>query len=186
MKGNVGFSKKHIDTPYSEIISDVSLSREVQLKQLGFIGFVSIKSIIKDYGILPSTRGVYVMLYPLFESQFIEIGSGGNFKGRNPNVSIETLKENWIEETSIIYIGKAGAEGRNATLQSRLKQYFRFGQGEAVGHWGGRYIWQLKNAQDIIVCWKEMPYEDPKTFEKQLIATFVKQFGKRPFANLVG
>lgn len=126
------------------------------------------------------------MLYPLSKSQFIEIGTGGAFKGRNPNVLIDVLRDNWVEKTPIIYIGKAGGEGSRATLRSRLKQYFRFGQGEAVGHWGGRYIWQLKNAQDIIVCWKEMSKEEPRTFEKQLIATFVKQFGKRPFANLVG
>lgn len=169
----------------SEIIKVTSLSSEAELKQLGFTGFVPIKSIIKDYSILPSTRGVYVMLYPLSKSQFIEISSGGAFKGRNPNVLIDVLYDNWVEKTSIIYIGKIGGEVSRATLRARLKQYFRFGQGEAVGHCG-RYIWQLKNTQDIIVCWKEMPKEEPRTFEKQLIATFVKQFGKRPFANLVG
>ena len=67
-----------------------------------------------------------------------------------------------------------------------MKQYFRFGNKEAVGHWGGRYIWQLSNPEELIVCWKATSNKDPRYVEKELIAEFVKQFNKRPFANLVG
>lgn len=59
----------------------------------------------------------------------------------------------------------------------------RFGSGEAVGHWGGRYIWQLEDADQLLFCWKA--YADAEQLEKALIAAFKKcHDGKRPFANL--
>jgi hypothetical protein len=83
-----------------------------------------------------------------------------------------------------MYIGKAGGEASNATIKSRLKQYFGFGQGKNVGHWGGRLIWQLASSKSLIVCWKTLPNDDPRLFETQLIRNFVSEFKNRPFANL--
>ena len=60
-----------------------------------------------------------------------------------------------------------------------------FGQGKPVGHWGGRLIWQLEDAKDLIVCWKVLEKEEPREEEKKMIQAFKKQHeGKRPFANL--
>lgn len=112
------------------------------------------------------------------------VGTGGHFKGKNPNVSVSELKANWVDNTIIVYIGKAGKDGSNATLHSRLRQYFGFGQGKNVGHWGGRLIWQLKNSADLVVCWKALPTADPRTVEADLIQDFVSKFSNRPFANL--
>lgn len=62
----------------------------------------------------------------------------------------------------------------------------QFGQGEPIGHWGGRLIWQLKDAKDLIVCWKVLGKdEEPREVEKEMIQAFKKGHdGKRPFANL--
>lgn len=78
--------------------------------------------------------GVYLVIYlgddkPLF----CEVGTGGFFKGKNPNVSIQELNSNWIDGEHIVYIGKA------TELCRRLRQYMSFGQGKNIGHWGGRY-----------------------------------------------
>jgi hypothetical protein len=69
-------------------------------------------------------------------------------------------------------------------LQSRLRQYFSFGQGKNIGHYGGRLIWQLENSKELIVCWKALPAEDPRAIEADYIQQFVNEFSKRPFANL--
>lgn len=155
-----------------------------ELKKMGFKAFYPIKDIIQNYTLLPKEKGVYILLHTE-NPHFLEIGTGGFFKGKDPHVSIEILQENWITDSPIIYIGKAGSETGNATLQSRLKQYFNFGQGKAVGHWGGRYIWQLKNPYNILVGWMETPNIDPRIVEAHLIKEFVKKYGRRPFANLV-
>ena len=155
-----------------------------EIKKEGFAGFKPMRELFKDSSVVPQERGVYMVINLSKEKEFLTVGTGGFFKGKNPNVSIQTLESNWVENSIVVYIGKAGGEGSGATLQSRLGQYFRFGQGKNVGHYGGRLIWQLKNSADLVVCWKELPTEDPRTVKSELIREFVSQFSKRPFANL--
>ncbi|WP_292264880.1 hypothetical protein [Butyricimonas sp.] len=153
-----------------------------ELKREGFIGFVSINELWQDASCISKEKGVYLVLHVKEgKPTFLEKGSGGFFKEKNPNVSLHELNENWVVGTPVIYIGKAG--GRSATLHSRLSQYLKFGQGKNIGHWGGRFIWQIENAGDLLICWK--PVEKPEEMERELIQSFKKEyFGKRPFANL--
>jgi hypothetical protein len=155
------------------------------IENLGFIGFYTIDEISSTPSLVPDEMGIYLILNTnINKPEFLHIGSGGHFKGRNPNVSLSVLEENWVEHTLILYIGKAGGLNSLATLQSRLKQYMRFGKGKPVGHWGGRHIWQIREADKLIVCWKPLP--DPRESERRLIEDFVLQYGRLPFANLVG
>jgi len=156
----------------------MSFTNIESIKAAGFTGFKTVEELRNNKSLIPKERGVYLILNlnPVFT--FIETGTGGFFKGRNPNVEIEILNENWIENSPVIYIGKANS------LHKRLGQYFRFGKGKNVGHWGGRYIWQLENSKDLVVCWKTTE-EEPRIEEVNLIQKFVKQYGKRPFANLI-
>jgi hypothetical protein len=156
-----------------------------EIKKAGFLGFKKMSELFINSSSVPKIKGVYLVLNPNYKkTDYLQIGSGGYFKGRNPNVSIDELKSNWVDNSLVIYIGKAGSETTSATLNSRLKQYFRFGQGKNIGHWGGRLIWQLKNTNDLIVCWKPLLNDDPRATEIQLIKNFVAKFSKRPFANL--
>jgi hypothetical protein len=59
-----------------------------------------------------------------------------------------------------------------------------FGKGRDVGHWGGRYIWQIQDSDDFLIAWKPLTNEEPDTIESALIEEFRNKFGKRPFANL--
>lgn len=155
------------------------------IKKAGFIGFKTMQELFVDSSQLPATKGVYFILsLSKLTPAYLQVGTGGHFKGKNPNVSINELRNNWVEKTLVIYIGKAGSENSIATLKSRLKQYFGFGQGKNIGHWGGRLIWQLASSSKLVVCWKPLPHEDPRTLEKQLLKDFVNQFATRPFANL--
>lgn len=158
-----------------------------ELKLAGFDGFVKIEDLFFDRSVIPKIRGVYLILNPNFDRpQFVTTGTGGHFKGNDPNVSIDVLQDNWVDNSLVVYIGKAGAEGSRATLNSRLGQYMKFGQGRNIGHWGGRLIWQLSYAPDLLICWKPLPKEDPRTIEKHLLQQFIETFHKRPFANLTG
>ena len=92
-------------------------------------------------------------------------------------MTIDVLQSNWVDDTDTVYIGKA------TSLRSRLRQYAAFGAGKPIGHWGGRYIWQLADASSLLVCWRPTT-TTPASVESALIADFVSVFGKRPFANL--
>ncbi|WAC49365.1 hypothetical protein OVA03_05510 [Asticcacaulis sp. SL142] len=117
---------------------------------------------------------------------FIIESTGGHFKGRDPTVSTDKLTAKWLDDESVVYVGKAGSRGSKATLRKRLKSYFDFGTGKPVGHWGGRYIWQLAYANDLIVAWKSLGESDPSpsAFETKLLRDFKARCGKLPFANL--
>lgn len=156
-----------------------------ELKSNGFMGFKKMSELFNDCSCIPKVRGIYFVLY-LEKSapEFLDVGTGGYFKAKDPNISIEELKTNWVDDTIVIYIGKAGGEGGNATLNSRLRQYLRFGKGSPAGHYGGRLIWQIKGSKDLVVCWKELPEDDPDSIETKMISSFKSLFGKRPFANL--
>ena len=158
-----------------------------EIKKSGFSGFKKVSELWLDKSCIPKCKGVYLVVnLNVNTTEFINPGVGGFFKGKDPNVSIEALNTNHIDNSQVIYIGKAGSPTGQATLNSRLGQYLRFGQTKNVGHWGGRLIWQIKKHSDLVFCWKETPNDDPREIEKQLLSLFVNQYDNRPFANLTG
>lgn len=156
------------------------------LRRNGFSGFVSVAALRQNLTQIPDIRGVYMVVRKIgSRPQFRATGSGGHYKGTDPNVPIEKLRRNWVEETCVLYIGKAGDEHSQATLRSRLRQYLQFGAGKSRSHKGGRYIWQLEDAEDLLFCWKPLPSGNPPKEETALLAAFKCQYeGRLPFANL--
>jgi hypothetical protein len=153
----------------------VEFKREA-LENLGFNGFVTFDRMQNINP--PDSPGVYV-IYREKEGEptFLEKNTGGLFKGNDPTVELSVLEEKWVSEASVVYIGKA------TNLRKRLSQYRRFGAGEPIGHWGGRYIWQCADVNDFLVAW--MPtQESPREVEKILLSLFVDSYGRPPFANL--
>jgi hypothetical protein len=165
-------------------VSDFSSIEE--LKRSGFEGFVSVREL--NGGALvevPTVAGVYCVVHKFdARPEFLTISKGGQFKGKDPTVSIPELKYNWVDGSSILYFGKAGGPNSKAHLQKRIKSYLRFGNGEPVSHYGGRLIWQIVETDQLMFCWRDEKF--PRDVERELIADFLDQFGKRPFANLVG
>jgi hypothetical protein len=115
----------------------------------GFHGFHKIKDIRENNVQLPNTQGVYIVYRDSLEvPNFINPGTGGFFKGRDPNVSADILWENWINIASVLYIGQT-----DSSLRHRIKLYMRFGIKEPVAHWGGRLIWQLSDAENLLIAY---------------------------------
>ena len=151
------------------------------VKKEGFMDFNKISELRTGDRKIPQIPGVYFVLNPNNENaEFLEVGSGGHFKGRNPNVPIAELKFKHVKNTVLVYIGKADNLGK------RIGQLLKFGRGMNVGHYGGRYLWQLKNHEDLVICYIPSFSEDPRELEKKYIRDFEKQYGKKPFANIKG
>lgn len=155
------------------------------LKNEGWQGFKTIASLKKSTSAIPKVKGVYMVIrLSTTPPLFIYPGTGGFYKGKDPNVPISELQMNWNDNSPIIYIGKAGGLQNNTTLKSRLSLYMKFGSGKDKNHWGGRYLWQLKDADELLACWLQTD-EEPKAIEALLLKEYQHYHnGKLPFANL--
>ncbi|RYG23123.1 MAG: hypothetical protein EOO01_44555 [Chitinophagaceae bacterium] len=155
------------------------------IEEAGFTGFQTIERLWRDHSILPDKPGVYVILHPENASvSYMTQGVGGFFKRRNPNIAVEQLQSRWIDDCAVLYIGQAGGNGSTSTIKKRIKQYLDFGKSLPVGHYGGRYIWQLSHHPQLIVACKEIKGADARLEEKLLLTEFVNYYGRLPFANI--
>lgn len=150
------------------------------LEAMGFEGFVRFEE-LPAKGV-PTGGGVYAILRvehdpPVFLAQ----SPAGAIRG-DPSVAPEKLTEAWVDGAEVVYFGKA-SEGPRRGLRRRLDEYRRHGLGGRARHWGGRYIWQLADADRLLVAWKPTPNEHPERVEARLLHEFLRATGRRPFAN---
>ncbi|WP_225857948.1 hypothetical protein [Rhodococcus wratislaviensis] len=152
----------------------------------GFTGFVRFSELPTAQ--VPTDPGMYVVIRVAeTDPEFLQQSPAGWFKGKDPSVPVSTLEAAWVPGSSVVYLGKAngGATGRRG-LRKRLDEYRRHGADEPVGHWGGRYIWQLADSEKLVVGWKPTAATNARTLERQMIAEFSSDHAERPFANLTG
>jgi hypothetical protein len=150
------------------------------LGDAGFQGFVTFAALRADrFAGVPQAGGAYVVLREADSvPAFLPANPGGRCKGKDPTLPPTKLQERWVAGAHVIYIGKAN------DLRRRLRQYSRFGAGQAVGHWGGRLIWQIAQADQLVVAWREVAAAQPPTqLESSLLNAFCIQYGSLPFAN---
>jgi len=159
-----------------------------ELKLKGFRGFKRIYE-LKDENWknpsinIPDTKGVYIVFRDSFDkTKFTRKKKNWHFKKKK-------LNSLWVDGARVLYVGKAGGNTRNgkkleATLHSRLKKYIRFGEGKSKRHKGGRAIWQLDDADELLIAWWELRRKNPQAVEKDLIQKFEDKYEKIPFANL--
>jgi len=161
------------------------MSNEVELRELGFVGFLALEELKRNLTAMPTGSGVYAVLYSRSDKPaFLTVSTGGHHKGKDPSVSVAELDSRWVDGPTVVYYGKASASSPSRGLRTRFGEFLKFGAGKPVGHWGGRLTWQLPDTGDLIVCWKETPDSDPRAMEREMIADFANRFGKRPFANI--
>lgn len=147
------------------------------LLEAGFSGFISFGQLVTGSA-APVESGVYVVLYDCNPTlKFVHPSPAGWFKGEDPTCAEATLRSNWLPGAPVVYIGKA------TSLRDRLRQFAQFGAGKAIGHRGGRLIWQLPNPGSLSVAWRITATQNPEAVEAALLRHFFSRFGQAPFAN---
>jgi hypothetical protein len=150
------------------------------LRSEAFEGFVTFEELRRDGDAVRTSGGVYVVTRQVtYPPTFLAESCGGHFKDRNPTELVDVLECKWVPDAEMIYVGRA------KVLQRRLRQYADFGAGRPVGHWGGRYIWQLSDSDHLLVAWRACgDDESPSDLEAGLAGRFKRAYGRLPFANI--
>lgn len=155
------------------------------LKADGFAGFRSFKDL--EVMRVPQRTGVFAVLRPEeFQPVFLKKSTAGVFKKKDPSMPEPALAAEWVDAAVVLYLGKAGPGSKgNRGLRRQIQEFLDFGQGKPPGHWDGRLVWQLKDAGQLLIAWKELPVEALNKAEAEYHAAFIEEHGKLPFANLV-
>jgi hypothetical protein len=156
------------------------IMRRSDLEVRHFRGFLPLSQ-LKGSGCRSVTPepGVYAVLRPaIVKPTFLSRNHGGRFKGQDPSVEVPVLQRRWVEGTQLLYFGKTD------DLKRRIDELCRFGSGEPIGHWGGRYMWQIAGSDEFIIAW--LPTSDPMGEHRTLMDEFRAAFGSWPFANILG
>jgi hypothetical protein len=134
---------------------------------------------------LPNEPGVYAIVREsLAPPEFLVKSVAPIYRGQDPTQPIDALTQRWVPGAQVLYFGRAPGPGVRSLLRQRVKRYLRFGHGRVVGHWGGRFVWQLRDHTALRVCWKTTRAEDATPTETALQARFREHYGVLPFANL--
>lgn len=140
-------------------------------ERVGFKGFISLLGL--DKTLLPTRRGVYAVFR---ESTQRPTFLDTNVITRRKAYAVPELKDKWIDGQALVYIGMA--EPKDG-LYGRLGDFSK----QSSSHTGGRALWQLGDANELIVAWAETPDQVAEVVEKSYLRAFKVAFGQYPFAN---
>ena len=157
------------------------ITKEFGIPESFFDGFKTIAELKNSCSEIPDVKGIYLVLRAAEKAPVIKSSSLGgyvHFPNDSPCYSVDELEDNYIDGSHILYIGKS------TNIQKRIRTYMKFGKGEKARHGGGRAIWQLADADDLIVCWTATT-DGPRKVEKEMIQRYkLNHSSKRPFANM--
>lgn len=151
------------------------------LRSRGFEGFIRVHDFTPDPQQVPTSPGVYAVVRPSADPpKFLDASPASWFKREDPTVALERLQAEFVPGVQTLYIGSA------ANLRERiglLVEFSRAGPEKSVFHRGGRLLWQIEDAQDLLVAWRVEP-EGIGTVERDLVDEFEDIYGRYPFGNL--
>lgn len=155
------------------------------LEAQGFEGFLRAGQLHEQRcEALPNQRGVYAIVRDSTAApEFLARSTAPHYRGVDPSRPIEELEQHWVAGAQVLYLGRASGPGVRSLLRQRVKRLLRFGHGRVVGHWSGRFLWQLRDHAGLRVAWMSTGDADPATTEAALRARFVERYGALPFAN---
>jgi hypothetical protein len=167
----------------------------VEIQEAGFLGFVKVADFHanKVYIAIPKANGIYLILRLAEKNaEFLAVNPSRMYYKHLINPAIHSYDVELLQQKAAlvrgsiaVYIGKAGGGNHKTSLRTRLKAYLEAGQtttGKSK-HAGGRAIWQLNDAAELLVCWKPSSSEDAIDEEHRLLNEFKSHYNSLPLAN---
>ena len=127
---------------------------------------------------VPEKPGVYRITWPGHNSIALRI-SLINTSASAYDIGLLQKKYESCKNRKLLYIGKAGGK---RGLKQRLRQYVLYGYNESKIHKGGRAVWQIEDAQNLLVEYACV--DNSEEAEKYLLKQYKHQNnGVLPLAN---
>ncbi|MEY4373989.1 MAG: hypothetical protein RL760_155 [Candidatus Eisenbacteria bacterium] len=152
----------------------------------GFEGFLTVGQLHRSGCLeVPDACGVYVVLRRgEAPHRVVRRSQAPAWRGMDPTRPIEELTARVIDATDLLYVNAAPGSGVRHRLRQRLKRFLRFGHGSVVGHWSGRFIWQLGESSRLVLAWRPCAeHEDARALADDLLRRFEAVHHARPYAN---
>src|SRR5205085_12113439 len=155
------------------------------LEGAGFTGFRTVGQLHADRcEEIPNECGVYAIVRETADAPEFTRSSAPVWRRMDPGVAVDELEKHWVPNVELVYLGLASGTGVRSKLKQRVKRMLRFGHGKVVAHWGGRFVWQLRDRTALRVAWKPASLEDAARLDAELREQFVRRHGRLPFANV--
>ncbi len=154
----------------------------------------SIKELYRNYDIIPKESGIYLVECPKnFKVVFSDYPTRKIKINKYYYAAELNDKYNRTLNNKILNIAKADMRIKGGALNRRIKELIRFGYGEANNHRGGKAIWQIRNNEQLVVCWETLDeinrkwdkiFDTAKDAENALINYFYNKYNEYPLANM--
>lgn len=152
----------------------------------GYVGFLTVGQLHRSGCFeVPDECGVYVVLRRgEAPHAILRRSQAPAWRGEDPTRPVEELAARWIDGTALLYVNAAPGAGVRHRLRQRLKRMLRFGHGSVVGHWSGRFLWQLGESSRLVLAWRPCTdAEAPRAIAQEILRRFEAVHHARPFAN---
>ena len=159
------------------------------LREYGFVGFVPLKDWDESrvVGVTQSEgEGVYVVVrdatdVPIFLDEH-------HRKPRPKRWSAAAAADRWVPGVQVLYFGKgplrSSTAKRRKGLACRVGELQRHGYRGGANHYGGKLLWQIDDADALLIAWKPLAEGESAAIESGRIRGFDRIMGRQPFANV--
>lgn len=159
------------------------------LSAYGFMGFVPLRDWDESLtrgSTKSDVEGVYVVvrestLVPTFLDE-------DHRKPRPKRWSAEAAADRWVPGVQVLYFGKgplrSSKSKRQQGLARRVSELQKHGYKGGANHYGGELLWQIDDADALLIAWKPLAQGESAAIESGLIRGFDRIMGRQPFANV--
>jgi hypothetical protein len=159
------------------------------LRAYGFEGFVPLEhwdeSLALD-GNGSDVEGVYVVVR---ESTLVPTFLEEDHRKPRPRLwSADAAASRWVPRVQVLYFGKGPLRSSKAKrrhgLARRVSELQKHGYRGGANHYGGKLLWQIDDADALLIAWKPLAQGESAAIESGLIRGFDRIMGRQPFANV--
>lgn len=155
--------------------------RSIQdLESEGFEGFAGQIRLVGTFNkVVPVSPGVLLAVWadPSQPPTLREESNPFHMPGKKPRLSLDYLRERWVEDTCVLYIDEAGPDHTSPNLRQLIRKLLWPTGGPKAARSRGRLIWHMVEVEGLEFCWSS------EHTGAELIANFKNEFGRAPFAN---